>query len=181
MKFFSTNKFIIILYFILIIPSIIFGQNKKEPPCSVKEAYQFDFWIGKWDLHWTTKSGKTAYDKNEIKSFLDGCVIHENYTTIDAYPFVGKSYSVYNISKKQWEQTWVDNSGGYMTFTGEFKNGKMMLSRNVHGKDGKQIIQRMVFYNISKDKIDWDWEMSKDKGKTWNLKWRIYYKRHKKS
>lgn len=68
-----------------------------------------------------------------------------------------------------------------MTFTGEFKNGKMMLSRNVHGKDGKQIIQRMVFYNISKDKIDWDWEMSIDKGKTWNLKWRIYYKRHKKS
>lgn len=88
MKFFSTNKFIIILYFILIIPSIIFGQNKKEPPCSVKEAYQFDFWIGIWDLHWTTKSGKTAYDKNEIKSFLDGCVMHENYTTIDAYPLM---------------------------------------------------------------------------------------------
>jgi len=34
MKYLFTNKLSIILYLILIIPSINFGQNKKAPPCS---------------------------------------------------------------------------------------------------------------------------------------------------
>ena len=167
MKYFSQNKLSIIFCWIFIISSIKFGQNKKTPSCFTKEAHQFDFCVGEWNLHWTTPKGDTVYGFNNVKSILGGCVINENFSTKETQPFVGKSYSVYNSVKKIWEQTWVDNSGGYMVFTGGFKNDKMILSGKVSGKDGKEIIQRMVFYNILKDKLDWDWESSKDNGISW--------------
>jgi len=160
------------------ISSTDFTQNKKVPPCYSKEAHQFDFWLGNWDLHWFTSEGKTAYGKNNVKKILGSCVINENFSTNGEKPFVGKSYSVYNSKMKFWEQTWVDNSGGYIIFSGKFKKGKMTFTRKFKGKEDKEIIQRMVFYNISKNNLDWDWESSNDKGKTWKLNWRIHYKRH---
>ena len=56
------------------------------------------------------------------------------------------------------------------------ENDKMILSRKIR-KDEKELIQRMVFYNISKDKFDWNWESSKDNGKTWTLNWKLNYTR----
>jgi len=66
-----------------------------------------------------------------------------------------------------------------MSFTGKFENGKMILSREVSGKNNTKILQRMVFYNITKTKFDWDWEYSKDNGKVWELNWRLHYVKHK--
>lgn len=37
----------------------------------------------------------------------------------------------------------------------------------------------MVWYNISKNEIDWNWERSDDEGKTWAVKWKIHYTRIK--
>jgi hypothetical protein len=44
-------------------------------------------------------------------------------------------------------------------------------------KEADNLVKRMVFYNITKEKFDWDWESSKDSGKTWNLSWQIHYLR----
>ena len=85
--------------------------------------------------------------------------------------------SVYVPRLKKWKQTWVDNSGGYLDFTGEFETGKMILSRDFFNKDGKKISQRMVYYNINKESFDWNWERSMDDGKTWKVMWKIHYSR----
>jgi hypothetical protein len=37
----------------------------------------------------------------------------------------------------------------------------------------------MVWYNITADEFDWNWERSDDGGKTWEVKWQIKYKRKK--
>lgn len=66
-----------------------------------------------------------------------------------------------------------------MSFTWKFENGKMTLSREVSGKNNTKILQRMVFYNITNNKLDWDWESSKDNGKTWKLNWRLHYVKNK--
>ncbi len=61
-----------------------------------------------------------------------------------------------------------------MVFTGGMNNNKMILSRKINRND-KEIIQRMIFYNILKDELDWNWESSEDNGKTWQLNWKLHY------
>lgn len=166
-------------YIVMLLAIPVLGMtqdNSQTVPCSSPESSQFDFWVGEWDLSWQNSEGKTLTGKNIISRILGGCTIQENFSTSDG-SFSGKSFSVYNSKKGVWEQTWVDNSGAYMTFTGGMNGDKMILSREVMTKEGKKVIQRMVFYDISKNNIMWDWESSSDEGATWTLQWKVSYKR----
>jgi hypothetical protein len=170
------NIFIIVLLSTSICTSM-FSQNKNnEKPCSSPEAAQFDFWVGKWKVEWQNNDSTKGAGTNTINSILGKCVIEENFDGKPGLDFTGKSYSVYNPNKKIWQQTWVDSQGGYMVFSGGMENDKMILSRKISVED-KKILQRMVFYNISEDELDWNWESSKDDGKTWQLNWKIHYTR----
>ncbi|PJA98161.1 MAG: hypothetical protein CO128_08695 [Ignavibacteriales bacterium CG_4_9_14_3_um_filter_30_11] len=58
---------------------------------------------------------------------------------------------------------------------------EITMSRQITGKNNSVSLQRIVFYNITKDKLDWDWEASNDNGKTWQLNWMLYYIKLKKN
>ena len=154
-----------------------FAQSDDKPPCSYPEAKQFDFWVGTWKAEWTDKDGIKQEGTNIIKKILGGCVVEENFDGNPGTPLIGKSLSVYVPRLKKWKQTWVDNSGGYLDFVGEFETGKMILSRDFLNKEGKKISQRMVYYNIGEESFDWNWERSMDEGKAWNVMWKIHYTR----
>jgi ketosteroid isomerase-like protein len=79
----------------------------------------------------------------------------------------------------KWKQTWVDNGGEYLDFVGEFKDGRMILAREFLNPLGKKVMQKMTFYNIQKDSIEWLWERSDDEGKTWKTNWKLNYLRSK--
>ncbi len=108
---------------------------------------------------------------------MDGCVVQENFSGGGATPLHGMSVSRFDPKSGKWKQTWVDNQGSYLDFTGEFKDGQMILWRQDTRKDGKQVMQRMVFKNITPDAFDWSWEQSQDQGKTWTVQWPIHYKK----
>jgi len=167
----------LLIFFIVIVLSsdFSFTQDDNSSPCA-PETSQFDFWIGKWKAEWQNPDGTTSEGTNEINSILDGCVVQENFNGNPGINFLGKSFSVYNSNKNIWQQTWVDNQGTYMDFKGGMQDDKMILSRKINVKE-KEISQRMVFYNITEKKFDWDWETSTDGGKNWELKWRINYTR----
>ena len=80
-------------------------------------------------------------------------------------PLRGLSASVFEPRSGKWKQTWVDNQGSYLNLTGEFKDGQMILAREVQKKDGSKVIQRMVYKNITPNSFDWSWESSQDSGK----------------
>lgn len=141
---------------------------QEEKATLAPEARQFDFWLGEWDLTW--EGGKGT---NLVTAILDSAVIQE---TFDGGDFKGKSVSVFNRHTQQWHQTWVDNAGGYLDFVGAFKDGKMVFARTAK-RDGKAFLQRMVWYNIEKDALDWNWERSDDGGETWKILWQIRYVR----
>lgn len=139
----------------------------------------FDFWLGSWDLTWEDEDGTEATGTNRIERILNQQVIRERFKAdTGAYQgYTGESYSVYQAVSGTWKQTWIDNSGGYLDFVGEFDDGKRMFTRTALNPNGVQIHQRMVFYDITDHSFTWDWEVSEDGGDTWELRWRIFYKR----
>ncbi len=133
---------------------------------------QFDFWIGEWDVTW----GKDGRGTNRVERILDGKVVQEDFHAPDLH---GISFSVYDAERKLWCQTWVDNSGTYLDFTGKFDDGRMILSRDAIVR-GEQCKQRMVWYDIQEAQFNWNWERSDDGGQTWRALWQIHYERIRK-
>jgi hypothetical protein len=150
------------------------GSSSNSSLCAQAERRQFDFWIGEWDLRWE-KDGRGT---NIIRTTLDGCVITEEFDGTPSIPLRGSSVSTFSRQLGKWQQSWVDNQAGYLDFVGEFKDGRMVLERKAM-LEGKEIVQRMVWYNIAKEKLDWNWERSEDGGKTWKVLWKIHYSRKK--
>jgi len=130
---------------------------------------QFDFWLGEWQVTW----GEDGKGTNRIEHILGGKIIQENFSAPD---FQGMSVSVYDPERKLWCQTWVDNNGTYLDFTGKFEDGKMILVRDAIVR-GEACKQRMVWYEIQADKLEWNWERSDDGGNTWRVLWQIHYVR----
>lgn len=133
---------------------------------------QFDFWLGEWNVRWNDDGNGS----NRIERVLDGKIIQENFSGAPTSELRGLSFSAYDHDRKLWCQTWVDNSGSYLDFTGTFEAGKMILSRDAIVK-GETCKQRMVWYNIEPDQLDWNWERSDDGGVTWRVLWQIKYTR----
>ena len=164
-----------LLFIICMFSMIAANAQNNQKPCSAPEASQFDFWVGDWDLY----SADTLTGNNTIYKIMDGCTVQENFSNARS-GYLGKSWSVYRPFTKQWHQTWVDNQGDYIALTGTFEDGKMTLSTAPKKlPNGKEIISRMIFYNITKDSFDWDWQATLDAGVNWNSNWKIHYVRKK--
>ncbi len=153
--------------------------TKSQPqPCSAPEQKQMDFWLGDWELTWPGNStGDAGHGTNSINRILDGCIVEENFSGGESMHLRGRSVSIFEARAGRWKQTWVDNEGGYLDFSGEFKDGQMVLAREAVRPDGSKVQQRMVFKNIGRNEFDWSWERSLDGGKTWEVLWPIHYKR----
>lgn len=142
---------------------------------SLADSTLYDFWVGEWDATWTNSDGTKSTGKNSIRKILDNRVIQENFS--DMQGFKGTSISVYNSQRKTWHQAWADNQGIYYNFLGEVEGDKRIFRTSTKQIGDKQITQRMVFYDITSNSMTWDWELSNDGGKTWQLQWRIFYKK----
>ena len=165
-------------FLLSLVALLCFRATAQSPtPCSSPKASQFDFWVGEWQLSWND----TLRGTNKIEKMYGNCTIHESFSDPKS-KFHGQSWSVYSEKRDVWEQTWVDSEGDYIALTGGMIGDSMILAtaeRTVPEKispTGK-VINRMVFYNIKKDSLDWRWEASTDGGKTWKNTWKIHYTR----
>ena len=150
-------------------------------PCSSPEARQFDFWLGDWDLTWPAE--QTGGDErdigtgtNQISRLFGDCAIEERFATSDG-SFLGRSLSVFDSRTGVWRQTWVDNTGGYLVFTGDFDGETMELRTEPEERDDEIIVQRMIFTDVTADSLNWTWQGSRDGGTNWNDLWNIAYRR----
>ena len=155
------------------------AQTNNQQPCSSQQASEFDFWVGDWNLTWND----SLHGSNRIEKMFGNCTVHENFSD-PKMGYLGQSWSVYNTNYKQWQQTWVDNQGGYIALTGGKVGDSMILStaeRMVPARISStgKMINRMVFFNIRTDSFDWSWEASTDGGTTWKPNWKIHYARKK--
>ncbi|HLG40279.1 MAG TPA: hypothetical protein VI461_11455 [Chitinophagaceae bacterium] len=145
------------------------------------EFRQFDFWIGNWEAF--APNGNKGGD-SKISVMLDSCVILEEWTSANTQQgliYSDKSFNMYNIATKQWQQTWVDNTGNTTEFLrGEGKDGKIIYyADNVVDAKGKAFMRRLTFTKLSDDKVRQLGERSDDGGKTWTAEYDLEYRRRK--
>ncbi len=172
------NKFLLLLFAASTFFLHASAQNAK--PCSLPEFRQFDFWIGEWEA-FGVKGAKAGDSK--ISVLLDSCVILEEWAstgTQQGLTYTGKSFNSYNAASKQWQQTWVDNTGNTTEFLrGDGSNGKIIYyADKVAGANGKTFMRRLTFTKLSDDKVRQLGERSDD-GITWAVEYDLEYRRKK--
>ena len=147
------------------LPALVQSQTvgSAAPPCTAPPYQQFDFWIGEWKV--LTADGKAA-GSSRITSILGGCVILEEWTGAGG-PSIGKSFNIFDASRKRWHQSWVDNGGTLAQFDGGLTDGAMILEGPAVGTNGVTLRPRMTFTPLPDGHIRQQRENSSDGGKSW--------------
>lgn len=165
---------VIIVAEILLSVASLGAKSAASAPCSAPEYHEFDFWLGDWD---SFDLGTTAKDARvRVDRILDGCVIHEDYQSVDGHR--GESFSLYDSSRKVWHQTWVTNRGQLLVIEGNLRDGAMVLT----GTDRKESGEGRHIRGIWKQADGGVRETaftSADGGKTWKPWFDLMFRRHK--
>ena len=156
-------------------------SSTAQKPCSLPVFRQFDFWVGEWEAY-GPKGNKGGDSK--ISIILDSCIILEEWTSANVQQglrYAGKSFNTYNTATKQWQQTWVDNTGGTTEYLrGDGSDGKIIFyADKVVGPQGKVFMRRLTFTKLNNDKVRQFGERSDDGGITWTTEYDLEYRRKK--
>ncbi len=124
------------------------------------EARQFDFWLGNWNGV-IAGSGSAP---NSITAFGvgGGIAILESFAGGS-----GTSVSFYSVKDQKWYQTWFDSDQLLIEVTGEFQNGRMVLTgQETRTTTGAKLVGRESWFNISDNRYDFTYEVSPNGGQT---------------
>ena len=143
-----------------LIANVSAQQTAAPCPCCEEAYHQFDFWLGDWIVY---SKGKMA-GFNKITKIEDGCIIRENWKSVES-GYTGSSYNFYDKAAKKWKQVWVDNQGSVLELSGTLVSNKMILS-SVPKIDpaGKSIVNRITWTNNTDGTVTQVWEVSEDSG-----------------
>lgn len=163
----------------LLVLILFVHQSYAQKPCSKPEFRHFDFWIGQWEV-FGPKGAKAGDSK--ITVLLDSCVILEEWTSAAAQQgliFSGKSFNTYNSATRQWQQTWVDNTGNTTEYLrGEGADGKIVFyADKVTSANGKMFFRRLSFTKLNENRVRQLGERSDDQGATWAIEYDLEYRR----
>jgi len=170
------NGLLCCLAFALAIP--VYSQKL---PCSEGPFRAFDFWIGEWNVY--RKDGNVA-GTSKISLMLDSCVILEEWTSANPQNgliYQGKSFNAYNAASKQWQQTWVDNTGNTTEFLRgkSMENGIIFYADQVMDPSGKSFLRRLSFTKLAHGNIRQLGERSDDQGLNWKIEYDLEYRKKK--
>jgi hypothetical protein len=143
-------------------------------------AHDFDFHIGRWRIHnerlvkrlqgcteWET------FEATQHAQLLPGGLGNMDDFITDHWPgFVGMSLRLYNPHARQWSIYWVNNQTGVLQppVVGSFSNG-IGVFEGRDELDGRPIVVRYTWSNITEMGARWEQDFSPDDGRTWEKNW----------
>ena len=150
------------------------------------EMKQVAFMIGDWDASMKFNMGDTTKwtetkSTSTVTPVLDGAALMSTFSGLMmGMPFKGIGYTCFSRETGKWQMSWLDNMGAAMSlYTGTMKDGKLVVS----GEDmyqGKPMLSKLTYFNMSDSKYDWLMEISMDGGKTYMPSMRATYTKVKK-
>ena len=150
------------------------AESPTSAACSASVYHEFDFWIGDWnafDIGATTKDARVRVDR-----ILDGCVIHEDYQSVEGHK--GESFSIYDASRKVWHQSWVTNRGQLLIIEGNLREGAMVLAGVDRTTSGNERHVRGIWKPVDGGVRETAFT-SMDGGKTWKPWFDLMFRPHK--
>jgi hypothetical protein len=152
--------------------------------------HDFDFHIGTWHTHirllvhpltgsntWVESDGTAT-----VRKIWDGRAnLEELEAGSSTASFKGMALLLYNPQSHQWSQAFANVNGGALNtpLTGEFKNGR----GEFYGQEkynGRTILVRFVWSDITADSYHVEQSYSDDGGKTWEPNFAANLAREKK-
>jgi hypothetical protein len=155
--------------------------------CSAPVHRQFDFWLGEWDVVTNpatapppaagASSTPQKPGHNVITLIDGGCVLMESWTATGQ---TGHSFNIYDRTRQQWHQTWVDNSGGLHEYWGAQKDGNMVFTGEVPLGPASRVAGRrtirLTFFPLGPDRVRQFSETLNMDG-TWSVNYDLIYTR----
>jgi len=145
--------------------------------CTAPEHRQFDFWLGDWDVVPSNAAADADQPpaRNTVTSAHGGCVLIENWQT-DV--MTGQSLNVYDRSRGEWHQTWVDSRGGLHEYWGTLHGDRMVLfgSTPVPSSPTFRMRVRLTFFDLGDGRVRQLSERLNADG-TWSVNYDLLYTR----
>lgn len=175
LRFRLISLFVLFMAAEILLSMISIGaKSATSAPCSTPDYHEFDFWLGDWDsidFGTSTKDARVRVDR-----ILDGCVIHEDYQSVDGHK--GESFSIYDASRKVWHQTWVTNRGQLLIIEGNMRDGAMILTGVDRTTSGEERHVRGIWKPVE-DVVRESAFTSTDGGKSWKPWFDLVFRPHK--
>jgi len=147
----------------------------------------FDFFMGRWRVENKLLVGRLR-GSTEWETFeaavhawpLPGGIGNYNEFVPEGWRlgYVGMALRIFNPETRLWSIYWVDNQTGVLQppVVGRFKNGVGIFEEEDE-LDGRPILARFTWSDISRNGARWEQAFSPDNGKTWETNWVMVFTR----
>jgi hypothetical protein len=167
---------------LIVVLQPLHGTSVQEAATQRDAQHDFDFEIGTWKSHvkrlvrpLTGSSSWVEYDGTTVVSKIwNG---RANLTELEADGPAGHlenlSLRLYNPESRQWSLNYASSRGGAVNVpptVGEFKNGRGVFF-DMEPINGKNVLVRNVWSDITADSCRFEQAFSDDAGKTWETNW----------
>ncbi|MGE0360462.1 MAG: hypothetical protein AB7H93_09035 [Vicinamibacterales bacterium] len=123
------------------------------PRCDRPEHRQFDYWVGEWDVRPAGQPDSAPTPLGNVIRLEDGgCVVTEHWTTPNGS---GRSVNIFDRTRNQWHQTWVDSTGGLHQYWGRADQAGDIVFHGetpVAGPGNARQTVRLTFFNLGPDR-----------------------------
>lgn len=143
----------------------------------------FDFEIGSWNIHLKRLEQRLSgshtwieFDGTSVtRKVWDGRADLEEFEVDSPTGHIeGLTLRLYNPQTRQWSLYWANGKDGTLgqPTIGEFKNGRgEFFDTEPSGPDGRAILVRFIWSDITPNSAHFEQSFSDDGGKTWEVNW----------
>lgn len=142
------------------------------------DSKYYDFWEGQW--YRVHEDGKvdTSHITFNVKKGLHPAMYEEDwqFNREDSYKFKSSAIRSWDNLNDKWMFLWLSEEGHFQIWEGR-KVGDHWYIYKEFNINGEEILSRQAWIPQANDQIIRTSEWSKDKGKTWKMRFKEHYKK----
>ena len=174
----------------LAIPGLSSAQSNRDPVHAMSQTdsatpglHDFDFLVGRWRVRHRKLKVRLAnnHDWIEFEGTLSSQPLMGGYSNVDdlvfnvpGAPYRGVALRSYDPSSQQWSIWWLDSRTPLGPLDPPMRAGFKNGVGTFYGDDtlnGKQVLARFIWSDITSTSCHWEQAYSPDGGKTWETNW----------